>query len=145
MLKWRVLTPAVSAGFQQPDSWTDCLCSNTLLCQTLFSAYIHTHTHKYGSHNSLSPLVHTSTSLNTSHFSSLCTQLVFSAIFLSPSSPPQPLLPHHLSFCCSFRHSPSLLSSQSPSTPSTPLPFRLSLSSLDVPWRDLLKRSLGYM
>lgn len=44
MLKRRVLTSLVSVGFQRRDSWTDCLCSNTLLCRTLFSlSPQHTH------------------------------------------------------------------------------------------------------
>lgn len=49
MLKRRVLTSVVSVGFQRRDSWTDCLCSNTLLCRTLLSlsqyTLTHTHTH----------------------------------------------------------------------------------------------------
>lgn len=109
MLKRRVLTSLVSIGFRRRDSWTDCLCSNTLLCRTLFSlSPQHTHTHTacclpLSPHNlsssSSSLLIHTSsTSLNASRLPSLYSQPVLSTVCLSSTSPPPSSPPLGLPF-----------------------------------------------
>ena len=93
MLRRGALTSLVSVGFRSRDSWTDCLCSNTLLCRTLFSflpKHTHTHTHTHtpsavcfsplsphnpssSSSSSSSLLIHTSSTSfkNASRFPSL--------------------------------------------------------------------------
>lgn len=111
MLRRRLLTSLVSVGFQRRDSWTDCLCSNTLLCRTLFSLSLlipntHIHTNTVcclpPKPSSSSLLIHTSsTSLKPPLFpfpySRLVSSIVcvssFSPQFLSSSSSPLATLP----------------------------------------------------
>lgn len=110
MLRRRLLTSLVSVGFQRRDSWTDCLCSNTLLCRTLFSLSLlipntHIHTNTVcclPPKPSSSLLIHTSsTSLKPPLFpfpySRLVSSIVcvssFSPQFLSSSSSPLATLP----------------------------------------------------
>lgn len=53
-------TTSSAVFFGNPDSWTDCLYSNTLLCRTPFFLFFphprHTHTHTASLNTSLQPL-----------------------------------------------------------------------------------------
>lgn len=120
MLRRRLLTSLVSVGFQRRDSWTDCLCSNTLLCRTLFSLSLlipdtHIHTNTVcclpPKPSSSSLLIHTSsTSLKPPLFpfpySRLVSSIVcvssFSPQFSSSSSSPLATLPSTIYSCSPF-------------------------------------------
>lgn len=154
MLKRRLLTSLVSVGFQRRDSWTDCLCSNTLLCRTPSPYPQHTPSHKHcllsnpppPQPSSSSLLIHTSsTSLKTPLFPFPYSQLVFSIVCPSSSSPqflpppppssplasfPSTIYSHVPLFSSSLNHSSQPLSisqlfrgSYSPFSPSAPLFF----------------------
>lgn len=122
MLRRRLLTSLVSVGFQRRDSWTDCLCSNTLLCRTLFSLSLlipntHIHTNTVcclpPKPSSSSLLIHTSsTSLPISLFPA---RLVYClrVFLLSPILVFLILTSSHLTFYYLLSCSPFLLFTQS--------------------------------
>lgn len=126
MLRRRLLTSLVSVGFQRRDSWTDCLCSNTLLCRTLFSLSLlipntHIHTNTVcclpPKPSSSSLLIHTSsTSLKPPLFPFPYSRLVSSIVcvfLLSPILVFLILTSSNLTFYYLLSCSPFLLFTQS--------------------------------
>lgn len=88
-------TSSVGFFFGQPDSWTDCLYSNTLLCRTLFFLFLPP-THTKHSHTFFL-LLSLSASLNTS-LQPLFTCLPPSVSYISSPSPSLPTVCSHSSF-----------------------------------------------